>query len=68
METAEELIRAGASLSAKNEKGKTPMDNSYVQKLKELKPELFENAKNYVDEKTDKNYDNDSDDVDDQKN
>jgi hypothetical protein len=39
---AEELIRAGADLTAVNNEGKTPMDNKYVQKLREQKPELFQ--------------------------
>ncbi len=38
---AEELIKAGADLTAVNNKGETPMDNEYVQKLQEQKPELF---------------------------
>jgi ankyrin repeat protein len=39
---AEELIYAGADLTAVNNEGKTPMDNNrYVQQLKEQKPELF---------------------------
>jgi ankyrin repeat protein len=42
---AEELIKAGAYLSAVNNKGKTPMDNEHVQHLREVKPELFHKVK-----------------------
>jgi hypothetical protein len=39
---AEELIKAGADLTAVNNEGETPMDNEFVQKLREQKPELFQ--------------------------
>ncbi len=42
---AEELIKAGADLTAVNNKGKTPMDNEHVQQLREEKPELFQKIK-----------------------
>ncbi len=42
---AEELIKAGADLTAVNNKGKTPMDNEHVQQLREAKPELFQKMK-----------------------
>jgi ankyrin repeat protein len=42
---AEELIKAGADLTAVNNKGKTPMDNEHVQQLREEKPELFHKMK-----------------------
>jgi ankyrin repeat protein len=41
LRAAEELIRAGAHLTAVNKEGKTPMANKFVQKLREQKPELF---------------------------
>jgi hypothetical protein len=39
---AEELIKAGADLTAVKDEGKTPMDNELVKELREQKPELFQ--------------------------
>ncbi len=41
LKIAEELIKAGADLTAVNNEEKTPMDNEHVQKLRAQKPELF---------------------------
>jgi hypothetical protein len=41
LRAAEKLIKAGADLTAVNNKGKTPMENEFVQILREQKPELF---------------------------
>jgi hypothetical protein len=46
LRAAEELIKAGADLTAVNDEGKTPMENELVQILREQKPELFQ--VNYV--------------------
>ena len=39
---AEELVKAGADLSAVNSEGKTPMENELIQRLREQMPELFQ--------------------------
>jgi ankyrin repeat protein len=41
LRAAEVMIKAGADLTAVNNEGKTPMDNEFVQILREQKPELF---------------------------
>jgi hypothetical protein len=38
---AEELMKAGADLTAVNNEGETPMENVFVKDLREPKPELF---------------------------
>jgi ankyrin repeat protein len=42
---AEELIKAGADLTAVNNKGKILMDNEHVEQLRQGKPELFQKMK-----------------------
>ena len=42
-ECCEILIRSGADVSVKNNSGQTPLDNYYVKKLKDDKPDLFKN-------------------------
>jgi ankyrin repeat protein len=39
---AEELIKAGADLTAVNDEGETPMKNQFVKELSQQKPELFQ--------------------------
>jgi hypothetical protein len=42
LRATEELIKAGADLTAVNNEGETPMDNELVKILREQKPELFQ--------------------------